>query len=578
MMRSSWSWLACCLALASATAQDTVRPARHVLAGRVRTADRDGVSGAKVVVRWRVAPELPSIVGWSLPADEPGGVAHLEVTADARGNWRVELPVKGPVELTAMSADGREQAIRRFPVMAGGFVEQIVEPAFRVQGLVHDAAGQPVDDFPLRFEPHKTTWTRLAVYGMPMLRLRAETDDDGRFSLPFPSAYTRHPVWEPYLEVRPFDGDWRFESSPLLRPTNECAELDLALERTNVISGSVRDVKGKGIAGARVYHWNEPWRSVRTDKNGNYSIPAYRASYLAAEAPGFSPAKLVVAPVAMKADEHRIELWPARRMSGRLLGSEGRPLGECEVLWAFQFGDEPPIERVARTDADGRFALVDAPLEMTIMGFVKVDGIWCRFLRTKAKQNIDLGDVPLSVRPLAGMVTNVEGAPVPHVRVVASCQDGVGDDSTCLWVTYTDHGGRYRFPALPKQRISVRCEAGAEGFTWAWAQPEEQTKNLQTKADGIFEVVALDKDEEPVRGAFVILRAVAGLRGDPMVHSPTFRTVSIAAIAGDDGRIRFRGLPPAKWEMFGHSLRDGDLLSGHGKGVTGDTDMVIRLR
>ena len=563
------------------TAQQTTPPKKHVLVGRVRTPDRQGVANAEVVVRWRVAPELPGLVGWSLGGEKGNGTARVSTRTDARGAWRLQLPVAGPFEVVATSADGSQQTIRRFPVMASGFVEQVVEPAYSLQGVVRDPQGELVKDFALRFEPHHTTWTRLAVYGMPLTRRLAKTDADGRFSLPFASAYVREPMWEPYLQARPFDPAMCFVRSPLLQPIADCRNMNLQLEMTPLQKGFVRDVKGKGLEGARVYLRQEPWRHVFTKKDGSFVIPAGRPSLLAASADGYSPQKIAGLQAQGKpGQELKLELWPVRRLQFRLVGVEGAVLADHEVLWSFQFADEPPLERLAQSDHDGQLVLEDAPLSMVTMGFVKVDGVWCRFLRTMASQNLQMKDHVVQVRSVSGAVTNVDGAPVPGARMVAvAISDGKqANPSSCMWVTYADHGGRYRFPSLPAGALYIMCDASTDGFTRVRVAPEVTLQDLHVPAGGVAGVHVIDNDGRPVAGAWVMLTSAGGLTGLGHAPSPTPNQTSVVGFTDEQGNVNFRGLPEGRWQIFGHVLRDGVLFAGVCKGLTGDTGLLVELK
>lgn len=567
------------LALAVPGQESAVK--KNVLAGRVRTPDRQGVTNASIVVRWRVAPELPGLVGWTLGGSQVDGVLRKTTQTDARGSWRLELPVAGPFEVVATNADGSQQAVRRFPVMAPGFVEQIVEPAYSLGGIVRDEQGNAMKNFELRFEPHPTTWTRLAVYGVPLARSRTVTDEQGRFSLLFPSAYTREPMWEPHLDVRPFDASRRFSSSMRLQPSNDYRDMDLHLQASPVQAGFVRDVKGKAIAGARVYVLQEPWRAVISKNDGSFRIPALRATEVAAAAHGYGAQRMTSIAADQRVGQDRVlELWSARRLRCRLVGDKGAPLVDHDVLWSFQFADEPPLERLTKSDHDGQVVLLDASLAMTTMGFVKVHGVWCRFLRTVATKNLKLHDVVIKVRAVSGMVTNADGTPVASARVVAiACADREqASPSPCLWVTYTDHGGRYRFPSLPHGRLDIMCDASIDGFGRARTTKDAITQNLQLPAGGVAGVRVIDTDGKPVVGARVMLTRAGGFRGTRQAPSPSPMQTSVVGFTGTAGKLKFRGLPEGRWQILGHVLRDGVLTTGSSKGVTGSTGLVVELK
>src|SRR5262245_9261919 len=84
---------------AVAPAQDAAPAA--VLAGRVRDRSGQAAAGAELLVRWRMAPELPGLCGISLGDD---GLGELRARCDDRGRFQVEVPHRGPFELTASTA------------------------------------------------------------------------------------------------------------------------------------------------------------------------------------------------------------------------------------------------------------------------------------------------------------------------------------------------------------------------------------------------------------------------------------------------------------------------------------------
>lgn len=556
---------------------------QHVLQGRVRDAERVGVVGARVFVRWRVAPELPGLVGWTLPAEaglDAGltGVARRIAETDETGRWRLEVPVAGPFEVVAATADGEQRSVRTFPVLVGTFVEQVLEPTFYVAGVLRDIDGNAMPQAPLRFDPHTQTWARLALQGMPRTHAVVMTDDAGRFEYALDSAYLREPRWEPYIEPRPGNPAFRFARTPLLQPLESCRELDLQVAAAVLQSGVVRDRAGNGIAGARVFSWLEPWRSVRADAHGRFEIHVQMVANLAATAPGFSLTKL---PAKKRAAGTPcvFEMVPASKVRVRLLDGNGAPLIGRAVLWSWSDVWEAPLERLSKTDGEGFAVFDDAPATGNLTGFVKVDGVYCRFARLVAPADVELGDRTVLVRRVAGMVTNADGEPMPAARVVAVAAGDKNRLSTmaCTWVTYTDHGGRYRFPALPSDPLRILCEASHEGFASKDLAADVDRCDLKTRADGLVSMQVVDAESRPIASAWVTLTAAGGLDAG-IAPSASHQQATVVGFTDEKGQLRFRSLPDAKWIVLGHALREHVLWFGMCEAHTGDVGIEVELR
>ncbi len=125
-------------------------------------------------------------------------------------------------------------------------------------------------------------------------------------------------------------------------------------------SGTVRDVRGEAVAGARVVIRSGNTRQTTADAAGRFVIDGLRrgrgALDVRVDAPGFAPlAAERDAPDASRTVDLELVLAPAVPLFGQVRDRAGRPVAGAAVLC--RAADEPP--RLSRTDADGRFRFDD---------------------------------------------------------------------------------------------------------------------------------------------------------------------------------------------------------------------------
>lgn len=542
-------------------------PAQHKIAGSVRWPDRRGAEGAVVTVRWRCHPELPGLVGLSLG---DGGVAAARAVADDAGRWQLALPVRGPFEVTARSADDTNVSEPAFGVMAGGYVEQQLRAPFVVAGRARTEQGEALAGLALRIAPGRTTWSRLAWYGLPIVRGTTTTDAEGRFRHELPLGYLRHAFWEPFLSPSLDDPRRSLQREVLLRPTPGCRELDLVVAAPEPVAAIVVGPDGAPVGGAEVWERSAPWRRQVTDAGGRFAVDARALRQLIAAVPGLASDLDGAQPDPLRpADPPELQLGPTWPVQLSLRDAAGAPLADAEVLWVTLAREDPPLEVSARTDVAGRVTTRAGAAAMA--GFVMLGGRFAPFVQLMPDGPVTR-EVTVAPRRVHGSVLNAEGTPVAAARVVARARGRWPEDAPeCCWVTYTDHGGRYEFDALPPGAVQLFAAAGTNGLCSAVIAPEADECVLRCVATGVVEVeVFAENGETAAAGAWVTLVQNCGVaRGG--ISGPAASMTTVVGFTDRDGRVRFSGLPEADWSVLANHLAGDDVFGG-GTAVTTDGD------
>lgn len=524
------------------------------LIGTVRGPGRTPTANAAVTVRWRSHPELPGLCGYTLDID---GVSTRTVATDARGRFRVALPVAGPFELLASSADKTLVSIRRFPVMTGGFIECELVTAPWIGGIVRDADDAPMVGFELALEPFEQTWMRHRGCGSPVTRYRVTTDELGHWRCTFPSGYLQEPFWDPYLVPTSADPLRQIERARLLMPDVSCQKLKLGVTKMPVVVGFVLDVAGKPIVGARVFDPHMPAFGVRTNDAGRFRMPTAKPKRLHAAARGWL---LGMSPKQERVDgrdELHFQLIAAPASSVVLRDKLGGAVAGRPVLWCDRWNPQwPPLEHATRTDENGAVALGGEGLGNKSIGFVSIGGLYVPFV---SSADATLQEIAVAARTLDGTILNANGIPIASARITArSREQAFIEHGDPLWVTYSDHGGRFRFASLPAGRLVLTAAAGVAGFAKAEIAAVADQADLQTGKEEAFEVEVLDDDEKPCAGVWVTLTSFSGVEQDFVAASPS-GGATLVGFTDANGKALFRGVPDAQWFVLGMRLNQGKI-------------------
>lgn len=267
-----------------------------------------------------------------------------EVQTDAEGRFQRDGLEPGPVELFTRS-DDRTRCARDAAQLRAG-VNQLVTlrlaEAARVAGTVRDAAGQPLAEVQVQAR---------SVAGD--VRREGVTDAQGRFVVPdlYPGRYR---VFVP----------GRARGAPRAEAELEvvAGELrcDLVARDGGLLAGVVVGPDGQPVRAAGVFaiQGGQQRAETRTDEQGafrldglpagTYQVFSRRDQALAGIHPDVS------LPEGGALSDLRVTIYPPAHLRGRVLDAAGQPVSGLELVAR---GRDAPVQRRARTDAQGQFEM-----------------------------------------------------------------------------------------------------------------------------------------------------------------------------------------------------------------------------
>lgn len=311
------------------------------------------------------------------------GVELLNANTSDDGTFELDVDSVGELELVATRQEsGTASATVKVP---GPPVELRLEARNALEATIVDAQGKPVpfDGVLVHAGDETNATTPVPRVAENTGRLTNLAAGDYRFA---------------------YDGqDFRHASTPVAIAEHGVTRVQLVVDHGAALEGRVLDLRGQPIDTATVFVL-ATLRSERCDAAGHFRVDGFEPGseqQLVVEAQGFGTRTV---DVTVPGEPLTVTLTPTARVTGRVLGAEGRPL---------------PVFTVNDTevrDAQGRF---DVPTEEPQVLSVFAAGHQARVIDDAAPG--EQGDVVLQpLTSLRGLVVDDQGQPVAAATVTAS--------------------------------------------------------------------------------------------------------------------------------------------------------------
>lgn len=346
----------------------------------------------------------------------------------------------------------------------------------------------------------------------------------------------------------------------------------LTLERAAALAGRAVDPAGRGVPGAWVsasIGRGRPSAGAWTGDDGAFRLGLLQATELydlqAAKA-GFLPAKTraITAKAPQQARAVSLVLLPNRPAVGRVLDTNGRPVGGAEIRLVEARDAETrqrpqarPVrnegEPQAVADGSGRFKVAEIPalvLDVTVTrpGFARAELLG--FKVPSGTGPVDLGTIRLAPgASISGQVATAQGQPVGgasvfrilHVQSPYELADQVREqepDAT------TAADGRFTLADLGKGD-GVNLLVVAEGFLPVTKRgirtPLPEPLLIRLDAGSVFAGRVIDEEEKPVAGARLEITWEPTVAGHERM--PAGPPMTREAVADSLGRFEVRNMP-----------------------------------
>lgn len=558
--------LACVALVAASRAQDKPPP----IVGTIVDESGTPAAGIDVVARWRPRPELPRSTGWSID----GLVAEMRARSDERGRFRIGVPARVPCVVTAHA--GERMAAQVFPVLPGEVVRLKLERAFAFEGRVVDARGVAVRGADIRLElAYGSIFARADDYAYaPQLRT-VQSDDEGRFTLPYEPGYLRSAMWACLPGILAQTDDGKSSGRPItVRPVAFDRERELRLEAPGRIVFTVTGDGGKPLAGATLFDPALPHVQLVADAQGRIATP-FLGGVLWIAAAGHEP-KRIGAPAQIEGNDVAVALEATTPHEIAKVTPEDAGARVLLSIDSAEGAEGLPLESVTTVAADGRVIAAELPRGAPFTAWLERDGA---FVPLAAGALEDGGGgiarVSPSRRVVRGQVLDPDGVPAAHARVVLHVEGWPRD------TTWTDRSGRFVCESMPPGPLRLAAVLDGKGVGTADVAADANDELRVTLARGRYlEGVVEDEAGRAVPGAWV---SALESGGDELLGIDGVAAGYRAQVvfADDAGRFAFASLSADNVSLIANIICDGQRFQASANATStlapGDEPLRMRL-
>ncbi len=487
----------------------TPRPA-PVLEGIVKGPDGKPIEGARVFYRDAAAGQGPA----------------PSLRTDAEGRFRASLK---SAQALPVRVEAKGFAARSFErVQPGSPLVVILDRGRTIEGLVRDAAGQPVARAQVVAKAEAPLGPSL--WDAEANRLEATTNARGRYQLEGVGAGL-------YTLIARASG-----RGAARRPNVRAGStVDLVLQPKASLGGIVQDGDGRPLAGALVRAEPDTFPGGgsdlgKTDANGQFELLGLEAGSYAviARHPDFAPS--VVSGVALEAAGHAettLVLTPGFTVTGRVLGPGERPLaGEAVVQELSGHSAPRSLGELLRGEAgqDGRFRIERVPAGAFVLGVTarRFAGQRVEGAARGGESLVDVGDILLEPGlAIRGRLRMREGVPVAEAALHAF-QGGMMRGGTPSQ-TRSEADGSFTLPGLSLGPYQLRVTAPGFAPLQTTVAAGAEGVDLVLERGGAITGVVVEEGDRPV-DAYRIT-------ANPAKPESQFSGETVKTVGSPDGRF-----------------------------------------
>lgn len=495
---------------------------------------------------------------------EPDFARLVRVVSDARGRFTLDTLPASRVDLEARARGFVPTLVRGLTIAPGegafDLGSVVLASGARLEGIVEDQEGNPVEGAAVTVQTADQNATRLALAGSPPEERATVSGADGRFALA-----GLQPGESVGLLVKR-QGYASRVVSRLQPPLEE--PVRVVLDPASRLTGRVLDERNDPIASAQIVLRRESGIAAAgiTDGDGRFLLEGVQADrfVLDASAQGHLAVRVEAIEVSAGADLDAgdVVLPRGAALEGTVSGPDGSPAAGAVVRALPVQGGGPALLFVvpeARTDADGHYRL-----EGLREGRQSVVAEHPSYTRASREIEVQDDETRLDLRlgegwEVAGRAVDASGKGIAGVRIELISQDG--EDSEAL----SGADGGFRFAGVGQGLH--RLQAEKQGY----ARPPLREVRV---AGGPVRDVELRFDRGAVLSGQIRGLAFQDLARVQVAASQEGSAREQQGHTDYQGRYRVADLAPGEWRVVAR-LPDGRLAQD--KVTVGDRGAVLDL-